>query len=361
MKCFEPNIAIHPGETLRETLEELKMSQAELSQRTGLAKKTINEIIKGKAPITTDTAIKLSAVFGMSSEFWNNLERNYQETISRIKANSFLDEESKLLAKYTCYKELAESGFVEKTSSKREKALSLMNFFGVSSLSLVPEMHSIAYRKSESERLSRENLAAWLRCGELAGEKVQTADFDREKIVASLGEIRALTTEKPEVFSRKLVDLCASFGVALVYLPYFKNTYVNGSTRWLNQDKALIQISLRLRYLDIFWFSFFHELGHLLKHGKKEQFIEYQHKDHVELKEKEKEADNFASDLLIPKREYEEYCRLHINPSDSNIISFARKIGVHHSIVAGRLAKDTNLWNRMSRLRTKLELKKQSA
>jgi len=82
---YQPNKAIHPGETLKEILDSIPMSQTELAMRTGLTPKTINEIVRGKAVLTTDTAIKLSVVFGMSTDFWNNLERNYQEDLSRIK------------------------------------------------------------------------------------------------------------------------------------------------------------------------------------------------------------------------------------------------------------------------------------
>jgi len=80
---FKPNYGVPPGETLRETLESLGMSQAELAQRTGRPKKTINEIIKGKAAIMPDTAIQLERTLGVPASFWNNLEGNYQETIAR--------------------------------------------------------------------------------------------------------------------------------------------------------------------------------------------------------------------------------------------------------------------------------------
>src|SRR4030066_743491 len=81
---FQPNYAVPPGETLRETLEFLGMTQAQLADRTGRPKKTINEIIKGKAAITPETALQLERVLGVPASFWNNLERNYQETLERI-------------------------------------------------------------------------------------------------------------------------------------------------------------------------------------------------------------------------------------------------------------------------------------
>ncbi len=82
--AFRPNYAVPPGATLKETIEAMGISQAELAQRTGRSKKTINEIIKGKAAIMTDTAIQLERVLGVPASFWNNLERNYQETLERL-------------------------------------------------------------------------------------------------------------------------------------------------------------------------------------------------------------------------------------------------------------------------------------
>ncbi len=82
---FLPDYAVPPGETLFENLDAIGMSQVELAERTGRPKKTINEIIKGKAAITPETALQFERVLGIPAGFWNNLERNYQETLARIK------------------------------------------------------------------------------------------------------------------------------------------------------------------------------------------------------------------------------------------------------------------------------------
>lgn len=89
---FIPDYAIPPGETLFDTIEALGMSQAELSERTSRPKKTINEIIKGKAPITPNTALQLERVLGVSAAFWNNLENNYCETLTRLSEQERLQE-----------------------------------------------------------------------------------------------------------------------------------------------------------------------------------------------------------------------------------------------------------------------------
>jgi len=351
---YKPNIAIHPGKTLEDILEGLEMTQVQLAQRMGLTAKTINEIIQGKNSITPETAIKLSAVFGMSSVFWNNLERNYMETLARLKTEEKLTKEIYFLKDFTCYSELSKLGYISKTNNKKDRVINLLNFFEVSSLNLVPKVQAVAFRRVKQKGLLKESLAAWLKCGEIEAKKIRTDIFDRKKLIASLNEIRRLTKEKPAVFQIKLVKICASFGVAVVFIPYFKNTYVNAATKWLSSNKAMIQFSLRGKRMDIFWFDFFHELAHLLRHGKKEQFIEFEEKS---CDEKEKKADAFACDTLIPKLEYSTFIRKK-DFSDFAIKDFASRLKISPSIVAGRLSHDNKDFRKWDHLRTRLEFKK---
>lgn len=357
---YQPNIAIHPGETLHELLEAVSMSQAELSERTGLAVKTINEIVQGKNPITPETANKLSSVFGMSAQFWNNLQRNYDETLARIERDENIKNELPYLPKFSCYKELVHLKLAPKTLNRLDKVKNLLNFFGVSSLSLVPQIHSVAFRKAKHTDLSSESLAAWLRCGELSA-KADLADiktFDKEALKQSMQQLRNLTVEPVNVFQEKMIQICADAGVIVKFIPYFTKTYVNGATRWVN-DNPLIQLSLRGGRADGFWFTFFHELGHIIKHGKKDQFIEFGDiEDSKELDTKELEADEFAQEVLIPKPEYVSF----VTAGDydpQSIKMFAKKLNIDTGIIAGRLARDPNIpkitYQDIEPLRTKLK------
>ena len=233
---YNPNIAIHPGVTLKDTLDELGMGQSDLATRTGLTPKTISEIIQGKNPITPETAIKLSSVFGMSTTFWNNLERNYQETIVRLEREEKLKNEFPTLKDFTCYKELVKWKYVPDSKRPEEKISNLLNFFAVSSLQFVKNTHQVAFRQSKQEQLSEESLAAWLRCGELEAVKIETGLFDKEKLISSIEALRKLTRIGVSELQEKLQKICAGFGVAVAFVPYFEKTYVAGSTRWVSSD-----------------------------------------------------------------------------------------------------------------------------
>jgi HTH-type transcriptional regulator/antitoxin HigA len=357
MSDYKAPIAIHPGETLKDILEETGLSQAQLSGRTGLHVKTINEIIKGKNPITSETALKLSIVFGMSEGFWNNLQRNYEETIARIALEKEIEKELKIAEKFSCYNELVKYKYIEKTTELKERARSLLNFLGLTSFKYLEKNYTVAFRKSSVGKVLKENLIAWLRCGELAASNTETKAFNKDRLKKMLPEIRKLNLLKPDEYSLELKSLLAECGVAIAYVPYLKNTYVNGATRWLNPSKVLIQLTPRNKSEDILWFTLFHELCHVLKHGRKEGYISfwednYLNKNFMEL---EDEADLFASEILIPPKEWKKFYE-NSSLKHAEIINFAKKIGVKPGIVAGRLARETGKWARFSRLRGKVEI-----
>ena len=358
---YNPNIAVYPGNTLKELLESVGMTQTDLAERIGLTPKTINEIIQGKSSITPETAIKLSAVFGMSATFWNNLERGYQETLARIERNKKLENEIPFLKRFECYKELAKLAYVPASKDLKEKVLNLLNFFGVSSLDFVPKTYQVAFRQSKQANLSHESLAAWLRCGEIEGNKIETKAFDREKLISSIENLRTLTTKNTSEIEKSLKSLCAECGVAVAFVPYFSHTFVDGATRWLSADKALIQVSLRGAHIDRFWFTFFHEIGHLLKHGKKDQFIEFEKRNTGELEVKEKEADEYAGKTLIPDAVFNKFVASGQAVTDGSITRFAKEINISPAIVAGRIAHELNqkgaknTWKRFSHLRPRVK------
>lgn len=357
MSGYKAPIAIHPGETLKDILDETGLSQAQLSGRTGLHVKTINEIIKGKNPITSETALKLSIVFGMSEGFWNNLQRNYEETIARIALEKEIEKELKIAEKFTCHNELVKYKYIEKTTKLKERARFLLNFLGLTSFRYLEKNYSVAFRKSSAGKVSKENLIAWLRCGELAALKLETNPFNKAKLKQILPQIRNLNLLRPNEYSLKLKSLLAECGVAVAYVPYLKNTFANGATRWLTPSKVLIQLTPRNKSEDILWFTLFHELCHVLKHGRKEGYISfwednYLNKNFMEL---EQEADLFASEILIPSKKWELF--LEKSPlKHSEIINFAKRMDVKPGIVAGRLARETGKWARFSRLRAKIEV-----
>ncbi|WP_425060512.1 hypothetical protein SCACP_12370 [Sporomusa carbonis] len=351
---YQAVIAIPPGETLAEMLEDREMSQKDLANRTGLTPKHINEIIQAKAPITVDTALKFEAVLGTPASFWTNLEANYQETLARLSVEAALESEIPLLGQIP-YAELAKLGLVKVTRNNRERVLSAREFFSVASLERLPEIVPAAFRTATAHEASPLALAAWLRCGERAAQAMSVSSFQKDKLKASLPALRSLTLQPQQTIQSKLQEICSESGVAVVFVPHLPKTYVHGAAYWLSPQRAVVQMSFRRKYADVFWFSFFHEIGHiLLGHSKKEVFISYDTPGTASLKE-EGEADRFAADVLIPSSAY----RAFVKKGDYSVFAiraFADEINIHPGIVVGRLQHDRHLiYQQANQLREQYE------
>jgi HTH-type transcriptional regulator/antitoxin HigA len=183
-------------------------------------------------------------------------------------------------------------------------------------------------------------------------KKQDLPKYSKAKLKKSLDKIKLLTLQKPKKALRELKLILNESGVALVYVTHFTNIRVSGAVRWIG-DHPIIQLSTYYKWSDIFWFNLFHEIGHLLLHSKKEKFIEYDKSDNPILSDKEKEADEFAGNELIPCKKYLKFCEKDF--SEKRIIVFARSLGIHPGIVAGRLCHDGKAeWNEMSDLRSKI-------
>lgn len=333
---FVPDYAIPPGETLLDTIEALGMSQAELSERTGRPKKTINEIIKGKAPITPDTALQLERVLGVSAAFWNNLEKNYRETLARLSEQERLQEQIAWLSELPI-KAMVKLGWIRPFKEKVHQLQEVLNYFGVASPECWREMWlgaQVAYRTSQAFESEPGAVSAWLRKGELVAREIASKPYDEVEFKAALKTVRSLTVRPPEEFQNEVVKLCSDAGVAVAFVPELPKMRASGATWWLTPAKAVIQLSLRYKSDDHLWFSFFHEAGHILLHGKKDIFIEDNHSS-----DKEDEANRFASEFLIPTNKLKSFVST-TRVSKDAIRSFAEELGIAPGIVAGRLQHD---------------------
>ncbi len=335
---YMPDFVSPPGETLLETLEAIGMTQAELAERMGRPKKTINEIIKGKAAITPETALQLERVLGIPAHFWNNREHRYRESLARIEEQERLEQNLDWLKRFPI-RAMIRLKWISESNDKVQQLRELLNFFGVASPQQWEDIwlqSGAIFRRSKALESAPESVAAWLRKGELEGRELETAPYNKSRFQEALRHIRLLTTKPPETFQPEMVNYCAQAGVAVVFVRELPGTRISGATRWLSPDTALIQLSLRYKTDDQLWFSFFHEAGHILSHAKKDVFIDIW--DQSEGK-KEQEADSFATNFLIPPAEWKEFT---ISLSGKNISvarieKFARKVGITPGIVTGRL------------------------
>lgn len=331
---------IHPGEHLKDTLEALQLSQTQLAIRIGLSRKVVNAILNGKAPLTPATAILLERVLGMPAHIWNNLQQNYDLNRAYLAEQKRIEEESPLLSHFPLYK-MRKYKWIVGEGSKEEKVKNLYDFFGVASLKNIEQTLAVQFRRSLRENTSKEAIYAWLRQGEIESRAIETAPFNQVKLKASVPALRQLTQTQPSVFQERVVHLCAEAGVAVAFIPDLPKTHINGATFWLdNHKKAVILLSLRFKTNDHLWFSFFHELGHILLHTKKESFLDLDEGElDGEAMKKEKEADQFAADLLIPPEKWSSFREIDLF-SKTRVLQFAQEISIAPGIIVGRLQRE---------------------
>lgn len=336
---YQPNKAIHPGKTVQKILDNLDMTQKRLAERTGLSEKHISQIINGEASITADTSLLLENALGGVASFWINLDKNYRATLARLEQEKKAEAEINLLLDFP-YNELAKFGRVDKTVKKKDRVINLWKFFGVNSLLSVKFTEAVAYRMGYNQTINNGALAAWLRCGEVDFKNVnfEIVQYDENKLKNVLSEIRSMTRKLDDNFFNNIQKILASAGVGLVAVQHLKGTKASGATRWVG-DTPLIQVSIYGRDADKFWFTLFHEIGHVLLHGKKEQFISFT--SGGEKTSNELQADEFAANLLIPDDSYKNFV-MNQDFSEARIKEFANQEGVDAGIVVGRLKN--NRW-----------------
>ncbi len=327
-----------PGDTIQETIDTVGMSQSELAERMGRPKEKINDIIKGREPITTATAFQLEKVLGISASFWINREKEYRKELFELEQEEFLEQCKDWLDMFPV-NDMRKMGWLPNTREKNVLAESTLKFFGVASPDeweriYVDKEVSVAFRVSLANTKSPHAVSAWLRMGELQSKDISLNSFDKKLFKESLAEIKELAFKMPANFAESIQDICAKCGVAVVYTQNLPKAPISGATRWFH-NKPIIQLSGRFRTNDHFWFTFFHEAAHIILHGKKDIFLENLEGADFD-SDKEKEADNFASRYLLSEHELKEI--LSSAPlTEEKILEFSNRFRTPAGIIIGRL------------------------
>lgn len=339
---YKEIMAFHPGYYVAEIIEDMGITQAEFAIRMGTTSKTLSQLINGQANISNDLAQKLSTMLGTSIEFWLNLQSAFDEKVIEISKTKAIDEQAEIVAviDYSYFVKLVNLPAVR---SMREKIENLCSFFKIADLRILKQNDFLVNFRSGIATVEEKNLInsrAWLQTALNVASEIETAPFNVEKLKGYVPEIRRMTLQDPEVFLPRLREIFSECGVAFVLLPYLKNSGINGAVKWINQDRVVLAMNDRRLNADTFWFSLFHEIKHVLQQKTKTVFVSANKQEMKAIDDKlETEADYFAQNILIPAKEY---CRFEPSKytSDAEIIAFARQIGIHPGVVAGRLQHD---------------------
>lgn len=326
-------IAISPGETIKEQLVYKSISQKEFALRMNVSEKHICNLLNGKILLTYEMSLKLESVLGIDASFWNELERRYREKLELVKYENDMENDIEKLSLFP-YNEMQKLNWISKSNSKIEKVKNLRNFFEVSSLAHVESIYkSIAtFRVAADANLKT---ISWVQKVCIEGRKKEVSKINLNKLRNSINEVKSFILKNPEEFSNLLVDVLAECGIALVYLPHLDGSMIHG-VNFKQGNKIILGISVRGVYADKFWFTLFHEIGHILNVDNSENL-----------------ADEFSSNTLINFNDYNNFIKMNVFTKES-IERFSNVMNISCGIVVGRLQKDEYIsFSKFNELREK--------
>lgn len=342
---FLPDWVSPPGETILDFLNEQGLSPSDFAQEIDTTIENTHQLLRGEREINSDLAVKLTQIVGGSPDFWLSREEQFRAGLDRLKNNEEW-------ANQFPVKEMADLGWVPPIKKSSQKIAACLRYFDVPSVAdwfqHYDGSHRLpAFRTSPTFGSDEGATLAWLRKGEIEASKIECGAWDQDQFFRALSKIRELTRQKrPETFIPDLKRICANVGVALVIEPSPKGCKASGATRLLSAQKANIMMSGRYLSDDHFWFTFFHEAGHLILH---KEFIENCEQNQAK---QETEANQFSFDILIPKEHQSEFLKLPVNTR--TVMRFARKIGISPGIVVGQMQNHGHCpFNMLNRLKTR--------
>jgi HTH-type transcriptional regulator/antitoxin HigA len=349
---FQPDWFSKPGDTLLTLMEQRELSSEALARQIGCSQGVVQGLLSGAVPVDQGMAEALAKFVGGTPSFWRTRQTKYVEALERVANAVPRDRGAQWLNQFP-HKDIADYGWVDHSNSRENLMRAYLAYFGVST----PEEWSERYERSMKETAFRTSptfssrlgaISAWLRRGEIEATGIPCARWNPDRLQRTLEQLRTLTRAKsPAYFLPRLRMLCAAAGVAVVFVRAPSGCTASGATRFVNPDKAMVILSFRYLSDDHFWFTFFHELGHLLLHKPSLTFVDGEPGISGDL---EAEANSFAANVLIPPDRVEELMDL---PARSKqIMRFAYSVGISSGIVVGQLQHRRVLeQNQMNRLK----------
>lgn len=336
-EAFQPNWFSKPGDTLANLMERKALSPSDIADLLGRNTEIVYGLLAGTVAIDESIANQLANNVGGSPSFWTTRQTQFEESLDRA-AETLTTKQARAWLKSIPLKDMMEAGWIASSKDINNMVKFSLLFFDV----VDPDewrarytafSNIFSFRTSPSFESKMGAVAAWLRKGEIQASTIPCGPWSPDKLRARLSDIRVLTKAKnPDYFIPKLRTVCAELGIAIVFVRAPSGCKASGAARFLSNSKGMIILSFRHLSDDHFWFSFFHEIGHLLLHEEGQTFIDG---DDTDQSQKEIEANTFAGGVLIPAERRDEL--LQLRPRSTNVIRFATSIGTSPGIVVGQM------------------------
>lgn len=335
---------IHPGETLEEVITDRGMTQRELAVRTGVTEKHVSTVIHGQKNISASFARMLEYALGIEASFWMNLQADYDRELLEFEdVNEITEEEKSVLkrlkevtALWTSWK------WLDADADSIELVLEYRRIFGISNLLDTPKIsYAAAYRaQNKNVNVDPYVMFAWqIMCEKLTENMDIAENIDVNQLRNRIPEIKRVMFTENDQIQDELASIFSECGIAFKIVPNFVGAPVQGFIKRTAGGSLILCMTLRQKFADIFWFTLFHEIAHILNDDTKREFIDLNSMSG----EIEVRADKLAGNMLIDPIAYDEFISTGAYKYQSEIERFAESQNVKDYIVKGRLMKEEKI------------------
>ena len=336
------DLLIHPGETISDILEDRNLTQKELAQRANVSEAFLSDVIHGKKDISKGLAKGLEYALDIPSSFWLNLQANYDAELLEVQEEESIQAEEKDALKHLkdIIKYLQRNKTLKEDSSETQQILDLRRHLRVSTLSGLPMLvPNGAFRMSDASKIDPYVMGAWLCiCKERQSKQALPVTFDdaqKDDLIQGIKEIMCTVKGDPQKALRSIME---NHGIDFSIVHNFRGAPVHGYINRKDDGSYQMVLTIRGAFADIFWFSLFHELGHIVN-GDLSKPGSYIDTDYSKENPREKAADKFARDSLLDPAEYRKFVD-HGTFTYVAIEAFSKKQAVPPYVVIGRLQKE---------------------
>lgn len=333
---FQSDWSCPPGATIKDAIRQRGLSLNDFARGIGRSLSFAEQLTAGEQAINHDLAISLADTIGASPRFWMQRELDYRTDLARLSQPS-LDQMREWLSGFPLA-DMASLGWIPQSRIVADRFKACLDFFGVGSIGewqtrYAHGVQAAAFRTSYAFEHDDGATAAWLRFGEIAAQGIQCQPWNKAGLRAAIPVLKRLTRiSSPKTFIPELRRILAANGVALVIARTPKGCRASGATRFLSTEKAMMILSFRYKSDDHFWFTVFHEIGHLVLHDQTHIFLEG---SETPGSKEESEANQFSQDTLVSADKRNLLYEWSRNYKE--IIRLAAQLGISPGILVGQM------------------------
>ncbi|MDA3882515.1 MAG: HigA family addiction module antitoxin [Bacteroidales bacterium] len=356
-----PFEATHPGILIKDELDSrTDLNQKDLAKELGVKASFLNEIIKGKRPVTADIAVLLEKVLEIPADYWMKFQSQYEIDKARIKEKNITRLKNielwKVIKEYVPVNYFKKLGYLQENLT--EDIFMIKRIYDVESvddlMSVFVINKSAFYRKSEKLQVDEKNMFAWSSLALFEAKNHHVNTFYFENLVQLCLRLNKIFFENENTIE-KVKSTLNQFGIKLVLIEKLEKTPVDGFSFWSENNPA-IALTLRHSRLDNFAFTLMHEIAHIalhLKNNKQKSFLDLTKKGKVD--SFEKEADAFAQERLISKDCWNDIVSNNLPLNDDKIVDIGRKHSINPVIIHGRVCFEKDYYALKTRINKKLK------